>query len=310
MPDLQTELAEKVVDIVVPSLPSVREYVLNAIIDEPGITGSRLAADKPEHIATPSIPSQVNQLFNMGVLRREPRKAPTGHTTYAYWIEDNGLDKLPPEQSGTFRPRPRKVESVEPPAATATNAWTLGEYIISYFLRNPDAPSYQLHQNAPPNLSKTNLGSRVRDLVEEGMLEAGAKVSRPGMGGKPSRRYTVKRVGPDMKAKLLRRDPSLADYIDVIERKALAPKPPIIQAPEPKPMNLPVDDAYIGAVLAAIEPAGTTAVELPPARKDPPVEQKHEPGIRIAIQTERKQYVMRVAEARAVYEQLHGLFGD
>lgn len=322
MPDLQTELSTKVVDKIVPALPSVREYIINAIIDEPGITGAKLAQDKPDHIATPSIPAQVSTLFNMGVLRREVRTSSGNRPTYAYWIDD--LEKLPNEQSGVFRPANRPHPTL----------WSTAEYILAYFMRNPGAPSYEAVRNRLSHMKMNSVSAAIRDLRADGSLKKGQQVRRPGEGGKASWTYTVQRITPGMKSRLLARDPSLAEYIDVIERKAHSAKPPITQAPEPPKMALPVDDAHLTAAIpkddpepkswgaAIIEPAATPTwagsrqeiarrepnARVEPLPPKPEPEERREPGVRIAITTERKQYVMKIAEARAVYAQLRELF--
>lgn len=88
MPDLQTELTNKVIRN---NLPPVT-YIVRYILQHPGALAKDILANKPDNIGTSTLYSLLTQLTQMGVLRRESAVLPTKWkgtppTVYSYYFQ-------------------------------------------------------------------------------------------------------------------------------------------------------------------------------------------------------------------------------
>lgn len=95
---------------------SVRAYVLDRLTkSEEPLTSAQLAEGRPSYISEKSPGVAASKLYAMGVLGRKRVPTWSGGVTVAYYLAEDGLDKLPKDFSwegvpgrGHHSPRPRR----------------------------------------------------------------------------------------------------------------------------------------------------------------------------------------------------------
>lgn len=88
-----------------PKKPSTITWLVDLLIDKPGLNGSQLTKMRPDYIAASTIPSALLQLSRQGVLERRAATSKDGRPTFRYQVLPDGLSKLRPTSPAAFRGR-------------------------------------------------------------------------------------------------------------------------------------------------------------------------------------------------------------
>lgn len=86
--------------------PSAGAYVIEQLIETPGMLSTELADRRPKYMADSTVPSRLGWLLDVGVLRRE-KVIIDGHINHRYYIDD--LTLLPEGMREKFTDQPARI---------------------------------------------------------------------------------------------------------------------------------------------------------------------------------------------------------
>lgn len=158
---------------------TVTSYVLDRLMDSPGLTGADLLIGRPAYIASTSVAPVLTHLRERGVLRRSKTTSANGRGTFSYWIHD--LDKLPTNFTEVRKVPPKKsavgvtvVKSFTEAAEVIDNRSSLVSEgsVLNHIRMHPGRTSTEILSTLNPADRSTKIFQILSRLERDGKIRA------------------------------------------------------------------------------------------------------------------------------------------